>query len=105
MTPTPYPLERLFGRILTPFEQFLRRTTAGGIVLITTTIISLLLAAILGEDTIDAVWQRKLALTGEAFQLAMPWHHWVNDAMMALFFLLVDWLLSLGISALLGLGG
>ena len=33
MANDPYPLERFFGRIRSPFEQFLRRTTAGGIVL------------------------------------------------------------------------
>ena len=47
-----YPLEPLFGRILSPFEQFLRRTTAGGIVLIATTIVALALAMILGADAI-----------------------------------------------------
>ena len=29
-TDEAYPLQPLFERILSPFEQFLRRTTAGG---------------------------------------------------------------------------
>ena len=40
-----YPLEPLFGRFLTPLEQFLRRTTAGGIVLVLTTIAALVIAS------------------------------------------------------------
>jgi NhaA family Na+:H+ antiporter len=38
-----YPLEPLFGHVLSPFEHFLRRTTAGGIILIGTTLLTLLI--------------------------------------------------------------
>ena len=89
MTRSQYPLERLFGRIRTPFEQFLRRTTAGGIVLMSTTVLALALASFFGQETADAFWQRKFSLTGEALQITMSWQHWVNDGLMALFFLLV----------------
>ncbi len=85
-----YPLESLFGRILSPFEQFLRRTTAGGIVLITTTVIALGLATGLGVEVINPFWERPFILsTGERFRLELSWHQWVNDGFMALFFLLV----------------
>jgi NhaA family Na+:H+ antiporter len=86
---TPYPLEPLFGRILTPFEQFLRRTTAGGIVLIGTTIATLGLAAVLGGEAIHHFWETPLAVVLGAERLSLPLHHWVNDGLMALFFLLV----------------
>ncbi|HWA38937.1 MAG TPA: Na+/H+ antiporter NhaA [Burkholderiales bacterium] len=86
----PYPLEPLFGRILTPFERFLRRTTAGGIVLIGTTALALLLAAALGADAVRGVVERPLAVSaGGALELRMSLRHWVNDALMALFFVLV----------------
>ena len=85
-----YPLESLFGRILSPFEQFLRRTTAGGIVLVTTTVVALALATMLGADAINNFWARSLALSSdETFRLRLSWQHWVNDGLMALFFLLV----------------
>lgn len=85
-----YPLEPLFGRILSPFEQFLRRTTAGGIVLITTTIVALGVATTLGVEVIQQYLERPFTLSaGDRFRLELSWHHWVNDGLMALFFLLV----------------
>ena len=85
-----YPLESLFGRILSPFEQFLRRTTAGGIVLMTTTVIALVLATVLGVDAINHFWAHSLSLSSdETFRLRLSWQRWVNDGLMALFFLLV----------------
>ncbi len=90
MKPKAYPLEALFGRILSPFEQFLRRTTAGGIVLMSTTVIALVLATVLGVDAINHFWARSLSLSSdETFRLRLSWQHWVNDGLMALFFLLV----------------
>jgi NhaA family Na+:H+ antiporter len=85
-----YPLEPLFGRILSPFEQFLRRTTAGGIVLVATTIVALGLATIFGADAVQRFTEQPFALsTGSRFKLELSLHQWVNDALMALFFLLV----------------
>lgn len=58
-----YPLEPLFGRILSPFEQFLRRTTAGGIVLIVTTIAALALAMVFGADAIHRLTEQPVGLS------------------------------------------
>jgi NhaA family Na+:H+ antiporter len=84
-----YPLEPLFGRILSPFEEFLRRTTAGGIVLMTTTIVTLGVAMILGGEAIEHFWERSFSLVHGQSALGMPLREWVNDGLMALFFLLV----------------
>ncbi len=89
MEPRQYPLEPLFGRILSPFEAFLRRTTAGGIVLIAATAVALALAAWLGGDRVEHFWESPFTLTGSRFVLDLTLHHWVNDGLMALFFLLV----------------
>ncbi len=85
-----YPLEPLFSRILSPFETFLRQTTAGGIVLIIATIIALTLATWLGEDAVHHFWEQPLAVSaGHYFELKLSLHYWVNDGLMVLFFLLV----------------
>lgn len=85
-----YPLEPLFGRILSPFEEFLRRTTAGGIILVFTTLFTLVLAYFLGEEKLHHFWEQPFAFSlGENWSLQMSLHHWVNDGLMALFFLIV----------------
>lgn len=85
-----YPLESLFGRILSPFEQFLKRTTAGGVLLVVATVVALALASALGAEAIHHFWDQKLAISASTrFGLELSWHHWVNDGLMALFFLLV----------------
>ncbi|MES2207181.1 MAG: Na+/H+ antiporter NhaA [Pseudomonadota bacterium] len=85
-----YPLKNLFGRILSPFENFLHSTTSGGLVLIGTTLLALLLATVMGNATFHHFWNQSFALSVEnAFELKLSWHHWVNDGLMTLFFLLV----------------
>src|ERR1700757_5519747 len=83
-------LETVFGRIISPFERFLGGATSGGIVLIVATIAALTLATWLGGDTLHHLWERPLSLaSGGRFRLELSLHHWVNDGLMALFFLLV----------------
>jgi NhaA family Na+:H+ antiporter len=84
-----YPLEPLFGQILSPFEQFLRRTTAGGIVLVLTTLMTLIIANSPAGAAFHHFWEQSLSFSLGDWQLNMSLHHWVNDGLMALFFLLV----------------
>ena len=66
-----YPLEAAFGRILSPFEQFLRRTTSGGIILVATTLLALALASGLGADTYNRFWERHLSVARACGKV--PW--------------------------------
>lgn len=84
-----YPLEPLFGRILSPFEAFLSRTTAGGIVLMGTTLLTLLIANVFDSAAIHHFWEQKFSVSLGDMSLSMTLHHWVNDGLMAFFFLLV----------------
>src|SRR6476619_576125 len=84
-----YPLESLVGRILSPFERFLARTTAGGMVLIAATVVSLAIATAVEGNLVTDFTERHFGLsTGEA-GLDLTLLHWVNDGLMTLFFLLV----------------
>ncbi|HTT11538.1 MAG TPA: Na+/H+ antiporter NhaA [Burkholderiaceae bacterium] len=89
MARAQYPLEPLFGRILSPFERFLRRTTAGGIVLVGATVVALSLASIFGAETIHAIASRSLTFSAGPFSLELSLHQAVNEGLMVLFFLMV----------------
>ncbi|MDF3029741.1 MAG: Na+/H+ antiporter NhaA [Moraxellaceae bacterium] len=90
MSRKTYPLEALFGRVLSPLEHFLQRATAGGIILIVTTVATLALATLAGSAALHHFWEQELAIAaGSTFALRLTLHHWVNDGLMALFFLLV----------------
>lgn len=84
-----YPLEPLFGRILSPFEQFLRRATAGGIVLVAATILTLLLSNSPWHSSYHAFWERHLGVHWGTWVLDQSLRHWINDGLMAIFFFVV----------------
>ena len=90
MKDNPYPLEPLFGRILSPFERFLHRTTAGGIVLLAATAIALTLATVFGAEVLHRLVDFPIGFSaGPERRLELSVHYWVNDGLMALFFLVV----------------
>ena len=84
-----YPLESLFGQVLSPFERFLQRTTAGGIVLIGTSLLTLLIANSHWGEGFHHFWEQAMVLSIGSWELKQSLHHWVNDGLMAFFFLLV----------------
>lgn len=85
-----YPLQTFFERILSPFEDFLRHNISGSIVLIVATLATLAIANSPWSEAFAHFWEQPLGLVyaGEP-QLQLSVHHWVNDGLMALFFLLV----------------
>ncbi len=84
-----YPLEPLFGRLLTPFEQFLRRSTAGGMVLVAATLLTLLFSNSFLKLPYQDFWHQHLALQLGSWRLDHDLQDWVNDALMAVFFFVV----------------
>ncbi len=84
-----YPLENLFGHILSPFERFLQRTTSGGIILMGTTVAALVLANSMWGDYVRHLWEQPLHIGIGAWQLKLSLHSWINEGLMTLFFLLV----------------
>lgn len=89
MTKHHYPLEPLFGKIIGPFERFLQRVTAGGIVLMVMTLLTLIVASSPWGDAYRHLWETPLRIGIGHESLAMSLHAWVNEGLMALFFLLV----------------
>jgi NhaA family Na+:H+ antiporter len=89
MTRHHYPLEPFFGKIIGPFERFLRQTTAGGIVLMGMMLLTLIVASSPWGDTYRHLWETPVLIGIGGGHLEMSLHAWVNEGLMALFFLLV----------------
>jgi NhaA family Na+:H+ antiporter len=86
---TPTPDEPLVDRILRPFQQFVATESAGGIVLLVCTVVALAWANSPGGDEYFHLWERTFTIGFEGFALTKSLHHWINDGLMVVFFLLV----------------
>ena len=83
------PWERVFDKILTPFEEFIHRQTTSGLLLMICAIIALVLAnGPLAQNYQDVI-QSYVGITFGEWKLKMSLHHWINDGLMVLFFFVV----------------
>jgi Na+:H+ antiporter, NhaA family len=76
---------RLIAR---PVRTFLHTEAAGGVVLLGATIVALAWANLAGESY-SSLWSTELSFQIGEFTLAEDLRHWVNDALMAIFFFVV----------------
>jgi len=83
------PWEKKFNKILSPFEEFLHAQTTTGIVLIIATIIALILANSPLKDAYFHFFHTPISITIGSFSISHSLTHWINDALMAIFFFLV----------------
>ena len=83
------PWEKSFDKILTPFEEFIHRQTTSGLLLMAMAVISLILANGPLADAYLHVIHTPISLKIGSWTLEMSLHHWINDALMALFFFVV----------------
>ena len=86
--------ERLFKRsrlapLLRPVHAFLAAESAGGVVLIASTVAALVWANSPWAQGYFDFWHTKLAVSFGGSTLALSLQHWVNDGLMAVFFLMV----------------
>ena len=76
-------------RIVRPFQDFAHKQSSGGIVLIAATVIALLWANSPWAESYVALWHTKLTVGVGNFSLSKDLTHWINDGLMAVFFLVV----------------
>lgn len=71
------------------FTEFIQNQRTVGILLILCTVSSLILANSAYSESYQHIWHNELSIFFSDFQLSMSLGHFVNDALMAIFFLLV----------------
>jgi NhaA family Na+:H+ antiporter len=74
---------------LTIFQRFFRTETLGGVVLLAFGLAALVIANSPLAETYKHVWEIPLTLGIASRELSLSLHDWINDGLMAVFFLLV----------------
>ncbi len=81
----PQPVDRL----LAPFREFSAREASGGLLLIAAALIALVWANSPFADSYAALWRTPLAIGLGDLAISKSLHLWINDGLMAIFFLVV----------------
>jgi len=83
------PWERAFDRILTPLEDFIHRQTTSGILLMICAVVALVIANSPIHESYEHFLHEQIAISfgNKAFSLSI--HHWINEALMAMFFFIM----------------
>ena len=82
----PLPAVR---RLLEPLREFLRDNAAGAILLLGATVVALAWSNLPFGETYADFWTTKLAVGVGDLTLSLTLQHWINDGLMAIFFLVV----------------
>jgi NhaA family Na+:H+ antiporter len=72
-----------------PFQEFFKTEAAGGVLLVGCACAALVLANSGWATDYHALWDTRVTLGAGDHQLSLTVHHWINDGLMAVFFLLV----------------
>jgi NhaA family Na+:H+ antiporter len=83
------PWEKSFERILTPLEEFIHRQTTSGVLLMICAVVALVIANSPLYKTYDHFLHTPVAITLGDVAFSLSIHHWINEALMALFFLVM----------------
>lgn len=81
--------ERRLAMVVTPLQSFVQTSVSGIGLLLLGTVLALILANSPLSDRYDAFWDAHLAIGTDRFGIDESMRHWVNDALMALFFFIL----------------
>jgi NhaA family Na+:H+ antiporter len=76
-------------RIVRPFQDFAHKQSSGGILLIIATVVAFVWANSPWAESYSNLWHTKLTVGIGDFSLTEDLTHWINDGLMAVFFLVV----------------
>ena len=82
--------ERVVPRLIArPLREFLETESAGGLVLLAAAAVALIWANSPFSSSYRALWATDLSIRLGPYVIAMDLRHWINDALMAIFFFVV----------------
>ncbi len=81
--------EKSFDRILSPLEEFIHRQTTSGVLLMICAVIALVIANSPLHDTYEHFLHTDISFGVGSSQFSLSIHHWINEALMALFFMIM----------------
>jgi NhaA family Na+:H+ antiporter len=77
------------AKIVYPFQRFFRAEASSGVLLIACIVIAMIWANSQWADTYVATWQTEFTIGIGSLQLSKPILLWINDGLMAIFFLVI----------------
>ena len=83
------PWEKHFDNFVTPLEEFIHKETTAGMLLIVCAVIAMFAANSVLYDHYAHILHTELAIGIAGVELRHTLHHWINDGLMALFFMVV----------------
>lgn len=83
------PWEKAFDRLLTPLDEFIHRQTTSGVLLMICAVIALVIANGPLHDQYEHFLHTEIGLSFGSASFSLSIHHWINEALMALFFMIM----------------
>ena len=80
---------QLGGQLSAPLRRFLATESGGAVLLVVATLVALGWANSPWSETYSRIWSTELAVEVADWALRMDLHHWINDGLMAVFFLVI----------------
>ena len=80
---------QLGGQLSAPLRRFLATESGGAVLLVMATLVALGWANSPWSETYTRIWSTELAVEVADWALRMDLHHWINDGLMAVFFLVI----------------
>ena len=83
------PSDPLHRRMVRPLQEFLQESTASAVLLVIAALVALVWVNSPIGDSYDRLWRTTFTLGSGRWAVSHDLRHWVNDGLMALFFLVV----------------
>ena len=83
------PWEKSFERLLTPLEEFIHRQTTSGVLLMICAVIALFIANSPLYSDYEHLLHTKIGVSLGSYEFSLSIHHWINEALMAMFFFIM----------------